>query len=75
MRKINILIGRGQNPDRRVAEVIRIDTEHDLALSEWRVIRFQNLLWGRGGMALEGTEVAVTGYPIGVCTWIVSCNS
>lgn len=30
--KISVLIGRGRVPDRRVAEVVLIDQEHDLAL-------------------------------------------
>jgi len=63
--KISVLIGRGRTPDRRTAEVIRIDHEHDLALLRVRGNKIPKFILGTGGMAPEGTDVAVTGYPIG----------
>ena len=63
--KINILIGRGRNPDRRIAEVIRVDKEHDLALLKVRGDKIPKLTLGAGALVQEGTEIAVTGFPIG----------
>ncbi len=63
--RISVLIGRGRNPDVRTAEVIRIDKTHDLALLKVVGNKIPKLALGLGGMKLEGTEVAVTGFPIG----------
>ena len=63
--KINILIGRGKNPDRRIAEVIRVDKEHDLALLRVEGDKIPKFSLGSGGLISEGTEIGVTGFPIG----------
>jgi S1-C subfamily serine protease len=63
--KISVLIGRGRNPDRRTAEVIRVDKEHDLALLKIEGDKIFKVTLGSGGLAPEGTDIAVTGFPIG----------
>jgi len=63
--KITILIGRGKNPDKRVAEIIRVDSEHDLALLRIKGDKLPKFTLGSGGLAFEGTEIAITGFPIG----------
>ena len=63
--KIAVLIGRGRNPDRRTAEVVLIDKAHDLALLKIDGKRLPILYLGNGGLAPEGTDIAVTGFPIG----------
>lgn len=63
--KITVLIGRGRNPDSRTAEVIRIDHKHDLALLKVTGNKIPKFTLGTGGLKLEGTEIAVTGFPIG----------
>jgi len=63
--RISVLIGRGRAPDRRVAEVVRIDREHDLALLRIDGNKVPKFTLGAGGMAPEGTDIAVTGFPIG----------
>ncbi len=63
--RITILIGRGRNPDRRTAEVIRIDKEHDLALLKVEGDKIPKFTLGSGRLAPEGTDIAVTGFPIG----------
>jgi len=63
--KITILIGRGRNPDRRVAEVIRVDAKHDLALLRIKGNKIPKLTLGSGALAPEGTGIAITGFPIG----------
>lgn len=63
--KIVILIGRGRNPDLRRATVIRIDREHDLALLKVTGHKIAKFTLGSGGLAPEGTDIAVTGFPIG----------
>ncbi|MCF6216250.1 MAG: serine protease [Emcibacter sp.] len=62
---ITILIGRGRSPDRRVAEVIRVDREHDLALLRVKGDKIPKFILGPGALAPEGTEIAITGFPIG----------
>jgi len=63
--KIVVLIGRGRNPDLRQAEVIRIDREHDLALLKVAGKKIPKFTLGSGGMVPEGTDIAITGFPIG----------
>jgi len=63
--KITVLVGRGRSPDRRTAEVVRVDKEHDLALLKVEGDKIPKFNLGSGGMLDEGTEVAITGYPIG----------
>ncbi|VAW00126.1 Serine protease precursor MucD/AlgY associated with sigma factor RpoE [hydrothermal vent metagenome] len=63
--KITVLIGRGRSPDRRIAEVIRIDREHDLALLRIKGNKIPKFILGSGGLIPEGTDIAVTGFPIG----------
>lgn len=63
--KISVLIGRGRVPDRRVAEVVLIDQEHDLALLRIDGNKVPKFTLGAGGLASEGTDIAVTGFPIG----------
>jgi len=58
-------LARGRSPDRRIAEVIRIDKEHDLALLKVTGDKIPKFILGTGGLALEGTEIAITGFPIG----------
>lgn len=63
--KIIVLIGRGRNPDHRVAEVIRIDRDHDLALLKVEGNKIPKFSLGSGGLSAEGTDIAVTGFPVG----------
>ncbi|WP_204602074.1 S1 family peptidase [Paremcibacter congregatus] len=63
--KITVLIGRGRAPDRRIAEIVRVDKEHDLALLRIEGDRVPKFELGTGGLADEGLDIAVTGYPIG----------
>jgi len=62
---ITVLIGRGRNPDRRTAEVIRIDKNHDLALLRVEGDKIPKFTLGSGALTAEGTEIAITGFPIG----------
>jgi len=63
--KITILTGRGRGVVARPAEVIRIDKEHDLALLKLDGDKLPQFTLGSGGMAPEGTAIAITGFPIG----------
>ena len=63
--RITVLIGRGRSPDRRTAEVIRVDKAHDLALLKVTGNKIPKFTMGTGGLASEGTEIAITGFPIG----------
>lgn len=63
--KIVVLIGRGRKPDRRLAEIIRVDVAHDLALLRVVGNKIPKLALGTGGLVQEGTEIALTGFPIG----------
>lgn len=63
--KIIILTGRGRKAERRNAEVVLIDVEHDLALLKVAGNKIAKFNLGTGGLELEGTDVAVTGFPIG----------
>lgn len=63
--KIMVLIGRGMKADSRVAEIVYIDKEHDLALLKVNGNKIPKLTLGTGGLAEEGTDISVTGFPIG----------
>ena len=63
--KITILIGRGSYPDRRIAEVLLIDKEHDLVLLRVKGDKIPKFTLGSGGLAPVGTDIAVTGFPMG----------
>lgn len=63
--RLSILIGRGRTPDRRTAEVVRIDKKHDLALLKVEGDKIPTMTLGSGGLVLEGTDIAVTGFPMG----------
>ncbi|NOZ42979.1 MAG: trypsin-like peptidase domain-containing protein [Alphaproteobacteria bacterium] len=63
--KIVVMIGRGQNPDLRYARIVRIDRQHDLALLKVGGHKIPKFTLGSGGLIAEGTDIAVTGFPIG----------
>ncbi len=63
--KITILSGRGRTALRYDAEVVLIDKAHDLALLKIEGNKLPKLLLGSGGLAMEGTDIAITGFPIG----------
>ena len=63
--KITILSGRGRTAIRYDAEVVMVDKDHDLALLKIEGNKLPKLSLGSGGLAMEGTDVAITGFPIG----------
>lgn len=63
--KITILAGRGRTALRYDAEVVLIDKTHDLALLRIEGNKLPKLSLGSGGLSMEGTDIAITGFPIG----------
>ena len=60
-----IFLGEGENPDRRRAEVVARDAEHDTALLRFEGNPIPALPLAAGAAVEAGQAVAFTGYPIG----------
>jgi S1-C subfamily serine protease len=61
-----IFSGRGKNAQYRNARVIRTDQEHDLALLKFSGTPLPAVTLGSKAKVREGTEVAFTGFPLGM---------
>ena len=61
-----IMTGRGDKPELRVATVVALDKEHDLALLRFEGTALSVLRLGDVGKIREGESLAFTGFPIGM---------
>ena len=60
-----IVIKDGQTFSERDAQIVALDPEHDLALLKMRGKPLISLKLGSGALLLDGSEIAITGFPIG----------
>jgi S1-C subfamily serine protease len=61
-----IVVGEGAGQfTEREAKVVMLDAAHDLALLKMSGKPLQALKLGGGALLLDGTEIAITGFPIG----------
>jgi len=63
---IAIFAGRGARASVHPARVLRIDTEHDIALLEFEGKALPAMHIGDSSTVREGQKIAFTGYPMGV---------
>lgn len=61
-----IMTGRGDKPELRIATVVALDKEHDLALLRFEGTALSVLRLGDAGEIKEGRSLAFTGFPIGM---------
>jgi serine protease Do len=61
-----IMTGRGDKPEIRMAIVIMLDKEHDLALLRFEGVPLSTLDLGNADEVREGQILAFTGFPIGM---------
>ena len=67
-----VLVPGADTPERRAASVVGTDPVHDLALLRLNGAPLPTLkLRGQAGTVAEGTDVAITGFPIGVALGFV----
>ena len=60
-----VFVGRGKKPSVRIAQVIKTDRTHDLALLRFDGAPVRALRFGTTHSVREGQEIAFTGFPIG----------
>ena len=61
-----ILTGKSNNPEARIAQVAKLDKEHDLALLKISGLSLSPLKIGNTEKIKEGQTLAFTGFPIGM---------
>lgn len=61
-----ILTGKSNNPEARIAQVAKLDKEHDLALLKISGLSLSPLKIGNAEKIKEGQTLAFTGFPIGM---------
>ncbi len=61
-----VITGKGSNPDVRLAEVIAMDKEHDVALLRISGAALPAMQLGETQTVREGRSMAYTGFPIGM---------
>jgi serine protease Do len=61
-----VFSGHGDDATAHVAQVLRRDDEHDLAVLETRGSALPALQLGNSALVREGQEIAFTGFPIGM---------
>lgn len=64
--RLTVFIGRGKSAKSRLATIIKSDAEHDLALLKISGEKLPTLKLDISNDLREGTEVAFTGFPIGM---------
>jgi len=60
-----VFSGRGKSVRGHLAQVVKVDEEHDIAILEIQGMPLPALTLGESGPIREGQEVAFTGFPIG----------
>jgi serine protease Do len=72
---LSVLIANGAQVDRRAATIVAVDRQHDLAL-----LRIEGpagpavRLWRDANLAPEGSDVAITGFPIGAALGLIAAT-
>lgn len=63
---LGIIVGRGDATEFRVADLVAIDKEHDLAHLKISGAPLQSMKFGDSRTVLEGQSLVFTGFPIGM---------